>query len=157
MDNCTEARRCVRAEECSDINEIEQKLTPFGLCLQRAYALQPSGDRVTRHPGDKHNIPAHARRGLMPLIRTLNLLDHNALQPLRMALRRIYTWRFKLVQLAKSARCAPRATSWCRDTWRTIVIKATGTRPHSVSMRRMATWSSLRRRQIDRNSFWRAL
>lgn len=84
-----EARKRAREEECSDIKRIDYKLTPLGLCfnqpeaaivcMQCEYALQPSGDCVTRHLGEKHSIPAYARRGLTPLIRELNLPNPNEL------------------------------------------------------------------------------
>ena len=49
------------------------------ICRQCGYALQPSGETVSRHLAQKHQVSITARRGLTALIRSLNLPDPNEL------------------------------------------------------------------------------
>ncbi|PCD25850.1 hypothetical protein AU210_012284 [Fusarium oxysporum f. sp. radicis-cucumerinum] len=53
---------------------------PAIICIECGFAVNPT--RAPRHPGDKHHIPKSARRGLKPLIYSLNLPDPETL-PLR--------------------------------------------------------------------------
>lgn len=55
---------------------------PAIICRLCRFALKPFGDRVTRHLGEKHDVPKAARRGLTAFIRSLDLPDPNKL-PLR--------------------------------------------------------------------------
>ena len=69
--------------------DIETKLTILGLyintperaviCRKCQYALQPAGDAVTRHLGEKHKLPARERRGVTAYIHSLELPDPNKL------------------------------------------------------------------------------
>lgn len=52
------------------------------ICVQCQYALQPSGERVSKHLWEKHTVPAEAREGLSIYIKHLQLPDPNRL-PLR--------------------------------------------------------------------------
>ncbi|KAJ9636434.1 hypothetical protein H2199_000585 [Coniosporium tulheliwenetii] len=49
------------------------------VCRQCKYALQPSGDCVSKHLWEKHGIPVQARRGLKSYIDSLRLPDPNEL------------------------------------------------------------------------------
>ncbi|KAH7186847.1 hypothetical protein DER44DRAFT_754195 [Fusarium oxysporum] len=53
---------------------------PAIICVECGFAINPT--RAPRHPGDKHHIPKSARRGLKPLIYSLNLPNPETL-PLR--------------------------------------------------------------------------
>ncbi|KNB18453.1 hypothetical protein FOXG_22240 [Fusarium oxysporum f. sp. lycopersici 4287] len=53
---------------------------PAIICIGCSFAINPT--RAPRHPGDKHHIPKSARRGLKPLIYSLNLPNPETL-PLR--------------------------------------------------------------------------
>ncbi|KAG6996471.1 hypothetical protein FocnCong_v014856 [Fusarium oxysporum f. sp. conglutinans] len=53
---------------------------PAIICIECGFAINPT--RAPRHPGDKHHIPKSARRGLKPLIYSLNLPNPETL-PLR--------------------------------------------------------------------------
>ncbi|KNB16642.1 hypothetical protein FOXG_14459 [Fusarium oxysporum f. sp. lycopersici 4287] len=53
---------------------------PAIICIECSFAINPT--RAPRHPGDKHHIPKSARRGLKPLIYSLNLPNPETL-PLR--------------------------------------------------------------------------
>ncbi|KAJ9412270.1 hypothetical protein QL093DRAFT_2595623 [Fusarium oxysporum] len=44
---------------------------PAIICVECGFAINPT--RAPRHPGDKHHITKSARRGLKPLIYSLNL------------------------------------------------------------------------------------
>lgn len=52
---------------------------PVIICCTCQYAIQGSGDRISRHVGEKHGIPAEARRGLTAFLRSLALVDPNRL------------------------------------------------------------------------------
>lgn len=81
--------------------DVETKLKTLGLyintperaviCRRCQYALQPSGEAVTRHLGEKHNLPAKERRGLTAYIQSLKLPNPNNLPMRPMALSRIHT------------------------------------------------------------------
>lgn len=68
---------------------LDRKLTTLGLhldrterviiCIQCKYSLQPSGEAVSKHLWEKHKVPAEARRGLNPFVRSLQLPDPNKL------------------------------------------------------------------------------
>jgi hypothetical protein len=47
------------------------------ICIRCCYALQPSGASVSKHVGDKHSIPAAARKGLKAFIASLHFEDPN--------------------------------------------------------------------------------
>lgn len=52
------------------------------LCIKCGFALKPNSDRISRHLGENHDTAKGSRRGLNPLIRSLNLPDPEGL-PLR--------------------------------------------------------------------------
>lgn len=52
------------------------------VCMRCKYALQPKGDRVSRHLWEKHHVPIEDRKGLVSLVASLDLQDPNTL-PLR--------------------------------------------------------------------------
>jgi Orsellinic acid/F9775 biosynthesis cluster protein D len=49
------------------------------ICRVCAYALQTTGDRVTKHLWEKHQVPKEMRHGLTPFIHSLRLPDPNKL------------------------------------------------------------------------------
>lgn len=53
---------------------------PALICLQCRYALQTSGDAVTKHLWERHSIPTSARLGLTSLVRSLRLPDPNTIE-----------------------------------------------------------------------------
>ena len=59
-----------------------QSPKPAIICIQCGFALKPGTDRISRHLGEKHNIPKQRRHGLNRLIQSLSLPDPTSL-PLR--------------------------------------------------------------------------
>lgn len=65
----------------------ESQLAPIGLywdhnsaviiCTSCQYALQPRGERVSRHLGEKHGVPVQARAGFTAFLAELVLPDPN--------------------------------------------------------------------------------
>lgn len=53
---------------------------PAIICIRCGYALKPGGDRVSRHLGEKHDVPKPRRRGLNQLVRSLGLPDPSKLR-----------------------------------------------------------------------------
>jgi hypothetical protein len=53
---------------------------PALICRVCAYALQTTGDRVTKHLWEKHQVPKEMRHGLTPFIHSLRLPDPNKLE-----------------------------------------------------------------------------
>jgi hypothetical protein len=51
------------------------------LCVHCKFALKPTGDRVTRHLGEKHNVPNALRAWVSQYIRSLKLSDPSKLAP----------------------------------------------------------------------------
>jgi hypothetical protein len=47
------------------------------ICIKCKYALQTKGERVSRHLGDKHDIPPTVRKGLSAFMKYLSLPDPN--------------------------------------------------------------------------------
>lgn len=72
-------------------DEIRQRLSDLGLvlcevdgviiCVRCRYALQPSGQTVSKHLWEKHSLPAKDRAGLNAFVRGLGLQDPNGLSP----------------------------------------------------------------------------
>lgn len=71
------------------MEEVPRRLNALGLsfhrperaiiCRRCGYALQPSGETVSKHLGTKHQISRAARQGLTAMIRSLDLPDPNQL------------------------------------------------------------------------------
>lgn len=57
------------------------KPEPAIICQQCKYALKPSGDCISKHLGEKHNVSTAARRGLKAFVVSLRLPDPNKLPP----------------------------------------------------------------------------
>jgi hypothetical protein len=51
------------------------------VCIHCKYALQPSGQTVSKHLWEKHSLPAKDRASLNAFIRSLELQDPNVLSP----------------------------------------------------------------------------
>ena len=49
------------------------------ICISCQYALQTKGERVSKHLGERHDIPAKARKGLSAFMKHLSLPDPNQL------------------------------------------------------------------------------
>lgn len=49
------------------------------LCVSCGYALEPSGDVMSKHLWEKHHVPAECRAGLNTFVRSLGLRDPNNL------------------------------------------------------------------------------
>jgi len=49
------------------------------ICSTCEYALQPKGDRVSRHIGEIHKVPKTVRRGLVAFVQSLRLVDPDTL------------------------------------------------------------------------------
>jgi hypothetical protein len=68
--------------------EVNRRLSSIGLalcesdrvlvCTRCKYALQPSGQTVSKHLWEKHHAPAKERAGLNLFVRSLNLPDPNS-------------------------------------------------------------------------------
>jgi hypothetical protein len=71
--------------------DVDSKFLALGLywdkdaraitCIKCKYALQTKGDRVSRHLGDKHDIPPTLRKGLSAFMKYLSLPDPNQIAP----------------------------------------------------------------------------
>lgn len=69
--------------------DADRTLAVFGLhwdkdagaiiCISCKYALQTKGERVSRHLGERHDVPAKARKGLSAFMKHLSLTDPNQL------------------------------------------------------------------------------
>ena len=69
--------------------EIGQRLASLGLYLNRPeptlicqlckYSLQPSGEGVSKHLGNKHNVALSLRKGLNAFVESLKFPDPNTL------------------------------------------------------------------------------
>lgn len=72
-------------------DEVRQRLTALGLilceadgvmiCVHCKYALQPSGQTVSKHLWEKHSLPAKDRAGLNAFVSGLKLQDPNVVPP----------------------------------------------------------------------------
>ncbi|KAF2715921.1 hypothetical protein K431DRAFT_236565 [Polychaeton citri CBS 116435] len=70
---------------------VDSKLLALGLhwdkdagaiiCTKWRYVLQTKGDRVSRHLGDKHDVPPTLRKGLSAFMKYLSLPDPNQIPP----------------------------------------------------------------------------
>jgi hypothetical protein len=68
--------------------EVNRRLSSIGLalcesdrvlvCTRCKYALQPSGQTVSKHLWEKHHVPTKERAGLNLFVRNLNLPDPNS-------------------------------------------------------------------------------
>lgn len=75
-----------------DPEDLDQRLATLGLvrnrpepaiiCRHCQYALKPSGEAVSKHLWEKHQLSTDARKGLNPFVKSLNLPNPNQL-PLR--------------------------------------------------------------------------
>ena len=54
---------------------------PAILCIIYQFAISPCGDRISRHLGEKHDVPKPKRHGLNSLIKSLRLPDPTSLPP----------------------------------------------------------------------------
>jgi hypothetical protein len=82
----------VRSWKSLPLEQVERRLEALGLhhdqpeqaliCTRCKYALKPSGETVSKHLWEKHQIPPEERHGLSAYVKDLHLTDPNQL-PLR--------------------------------------------------------------------------
>jgi hypothetical protein len=81
----------VRSWKSLPLEQAERRLEALGLhfnqperaliCARCKYALKPSGETVSKHLWEKHQIPPEERHGLSAYVKGLHLTDPNQLPP----------------------------------------------------------------------------
>jgi hypothetical protein len=87
----TRQRYPVRSWRNLPLEQAECRLEALGLhfyqpeqaliCTRCQYALKPSGETVSKHLWEKHQIPPEERHGLTAYVKDLHLIDPNQLPP----------------------------------------------------------------------------